>query len=326
MRVRAFHLILTIALFVACGDKEDASRKPSPATVDGLGAIPGEAKIVVGVNVAKLAESTLAKRTIRRLLAEDPALASRVEALLDGCGLDPARDLETVHVGIVEDGASYVLVARGAFDETRIVECVRKSIAASNGVLEARMVANAPAYVAKDGAGADKAWLAFGAPNVLILAGSEAWITKARDPAAAKVTAQGDMMGLIHRTDTAKALWLAGRVPGPIGKGVVEVTSGIVKAAPTGAWGHFQAGSGGLDLELNVEMTSDEDAYGLSEFGKKQLENIVLIAQTQGLGPKAAKIRLSATGKVAHMSLKLSASELGELEAQLDKGKEGATP
>ena len=319
MRLVRLQSLLVGLLIAACGNKDEGARSPSPATVEGLGAIPGEASIVVGINVARLAESSVAQRTLRRLLAEDPALAGRVESLLGTCGIDPAKDVETVHIGVVDDGAGYVLVARGTLEETRVVDCVRKSLAQSNGVLEARMVANAPAYVAKDEAGTETGWLAFGGPKVLILAASEPWITKARDPAAPKVTGQGDLMGLVHRTDTGKGLWLAGRVPGPIGKGIVDVTSGIVKAPPTGAWGHFDANASGLDLELDVEMASDQDAYGLTEWGKKQLENLVLIAQTQGLGPKVAKIQLAATGKVARLTLKLTASELGELEAQLDK-------
>jgi hypothetical protein len=312
--------LLALLALAACGDNEK-SRAPSAATVEGLGALPGEAHIVVGANVAKLAESSLARRTIRRLLAEDAALAARVEALLVACKLDPAKDVETVHVGVVEDGGDYVLVARGAFEEARLVDCVRKTLAPSNGVLEARMIANAPAYVAKDETGAERGWLAFGAPNVLLLAGSEAWMTKARDPGASKLTGQADLMGLVHRTDTGKALWAAGRLPASVARAIVDVSGGAVKGPPTGAWGHFEAGPQGLDLEANLDMASDEDATALVTFAKKQLEELAVIAQAQGLGPKVAKIQFTSAGKAVKLSLKLNASELAELEAQLDKAR-----
>jgi hypothetical protein len=204
------------------------------------------------------------------------------------------------------------------------VECIRQSLAASGGTLEARTVANAPAYVVKEADGRERTFLAFGGPNVLVLAGTEAWIGKARDPAAAKLSGQGDMMGLVHRTDTRKAVWVAGHVPESIGRAILSVTSGIVTSAPVGGWGHFEAGSRGLDLEGNLEMASDQDARGLVEFTKKQLEELIVVAQTQGLGPQVAKIQLAAAGKVARLSLKLNADELAELEAKWNK--EGATP
>src|SRR5262245_29949752 len=128
MRSAVLHALLISAL-IACGDREEKSRAPSPGTVEGLGAIPAEARIVVGANVGRLAESTLLRRTIRRLLGEDPTLLARTDALLETCKLDLAKDLETVHLGVLEDGSSHVLVVRGKLDEPAIIACVKKSVA-----------------------------------------------------------------------------------------------------------------------------------------------------------------------------------------------------
>jgi len=287
---RAQGLVCLILVAAACGNREERTRAPEPATVEGLGALPAESKILIGVNVARFADSTLVRRQIGRLLAEDPSLGTRVNALLEACKIDPAKDLETVHVGIVEDGKTYVMVVRGNLEEARLVGCIRESLSSSETTLETRMVSNAPAYVARDGAGTERGWFAFGGPRVLIVASTEAWLVRARDPSAPKVSGAGDMMGLVHRTDTKTALWAAGHLPERIAKAVVDVTSGIVKAPPTGAWGHFEAGHDGLDLEANLEMATPEDAVGLVGFGKKQLDYLDGIAQAQRIGPQVAKI------------------------------------
>jgi hypothetical protein len=54
------------------------------------------------------------------------------------------------------------------------------------------------------------------------------------------------------------------------------------------------------------------------EFGGKQLQSLTVMAQSVGLAPVVAKIKLHADGRIARTTIHLDAAELEALEAQLD--------
>ena len=199
----------------------------------------------------------------------------------------------------------------------KLVECLRASLAEKGGTLETRTVAGATAYLAARGDSPDKVWLAFGGPDTLILAGEEAWLAKARDPGAPKVKGSPETMALIGKTDTTRGLWGVGTLPPELAGALAGATQGAVTGPVSALYGSVDVDKG-LSAEANLVMATDADARGLVEFGGKQLQSLTVMAQSVGLAPVVAKIKLHADGRIARTTIHLDAAELEALEAQLD--------
>jgi hypothetical protein len=335
---RTIVVALCAAGLLACGLTQagcDGKKKKDPARerreaaahVEGLAALPAEARVVVGANVAQLRDSALVRRAFRQMLSRDPGLGARLEALQARCKLEPDKDLDSVVVGLSGTTAArdVVLVAKGRFDEAAIEGCVRSSLEEKGGSLEKKQQGGMTLYVAHGTASGGDVAFTFGAPGTLILADSEALLVKARDPAAKKVKDDGAMMQLIGQTDVRAGLWGAGQVAPEVGKGLVDAAG--VKAPATAIWGHLALDKG-LAAELAVEMTSDADAKTLLEVFQKQVAQYAVVAQVYALGPAVSKIRSETRGKVFVVTLVLAPEELAYVEKVLSGAgaKEGATP
>ena len=93
-------MILAASLAACHGKSKDAEvraqRIAAAAAVEGLDTIPADVHVVVGLNVARLAQSPLVRRKVLDLLARSPEAKRLLEGLLSRCAIDPARDVETV--------------------------------------------------------------------------------------------------------------------------------------------------------------------------------------------------------------------------------------
>lgn len=317
-------LVAACLLVVGCGDKkkqEQAARAKAAASVEGLDALPADTRVVVGANVGKLGGSALVQRAFTQMLARDPALASRLDDLQARCKLDPAKDLESVLVGLTgtTSARDVVLVAKGRFDEAAITACVQASLADKGGALEKKDQAGMTFYLAKNPGAADVAF-AFGAKDVIILADSEALLLKARDPSLPKLRGDKVMMGFLEQADTRAALWAAGHMAPEVGKGLIGATGGTVKSPAQAIWGHVELGDG-LDVELALQMASAEDAKALLAVVQKQLGQYALVAQAYAMGSIVNKIKPAARDQVFLVSLRLGPDELAQLVALLDRGR-----
>lgn len=328
-------LVCALSAAACSGRKsQDAPASASvsaPAGVDGLDALPGDARVVVGVSLEGLAGSALARRALKEAFASDPTATARFEALAHRCELDPSRQIESVLVaaGIPAEPDGLVMVARGRLDEAKLVGCLRGILGEQGGKVEDRRVGGARAYVATIPVGPEgdseepgRVWFAFGGPETLILATSEPLLARARDPRAPKLAASAAMKPLLDKTGSRHVVWAAGLLPPDWAALVAGAAHGAVKEGPTGAYGWLDLASG-LSLEIGVEMKSDADARALVEAGVARLDDLAALAQARGMGRLAGKIRLEPRGRTAWLGLTLNADELGELEAQLTDGRQG---
>ncbi len=330
------------ALVSGCGGKkkdaakEQAARVEAAASVEGLDALPADARVVVGANVPRLAASPLVKRAFAQMLARDAGLATRLAELQLRCKLDAAKDLDTVLVGLLGATAAreVVLVAKGRFDEAAIATCVEGALVDKGGALEKKTDGGMTIYLVKNAEGAADVAFTFGAKDVIILADSEALLRRARDPKAPKIKGDAEMMRLIGQTDARAALWGAGKVPPEVGKGLVGAAGGNVQQPASAIWGHVELGTG-MALELALEMASAADAKALLDVVQKQLAQFSIVAQAYSMGPIVNKIKSEIRGKVFVVTLMLDAEELAKLETLLDRkspsgdqelGNKGATP
>jgi hypothetical protein len=322
--VLAAALALTCA--AACGHKKNqaAERVKAAAQVEGLGALPADVRVVVGANVPRLRDAGLVKRAFEQMLRRDPTLAARLAELETRCKLDPAKDLDSVIVGLAGTTAArdVVMVAKGRFDEAAITACVDASLKERGGSLEKKQQGGMTLYLAKGTVSGEPVAFTFGAPDTIILADSEALLLRARDPAQPKVKTDQAMMALVGRTDTRAGLWGAGKMAPEVGQGLVAAAG--VKAPAAALWGHVDLQKG-LSAELALEMGSAEDAKTLVDVVSKQLASYAVVAQAYALGPVVAKIHAEAKDKVFVVTLALDAGEVQHVEQVLSGSKEPGT-
>ena len=70
------------------------------ADIEGLGAMPFDASVVIGAHVKPLTDSSLVARAIEQMFVRDPELRTRIDTYMRECGFDPAVDLESVVIGM----------------------------------------------------------------------------------------------------------------------------------------------------------------------------------------------------------------------------------
>jgi hypothetical protein len=319
-----------------------AERAEAAASVEGLGALPADVHVVVGANVPMLAASPVVRRAFASMVERDSSLAGRIAELQERCKIDPAKDLSSVVVGLLGSTSQrdVVLVAKGHFDEAAIAKCVEGSLTERGGSLEKKPQAGGvTVYLVHNpqGGGGDIAFT-FGAPDVLVVADSEALLLRARDPAAPKLTGNAAMMKLVKATDSRAALWGAGTIAPEVGAGLVKAGGDKIKQPASAMYGFANLDSG-LALELALQMASADDARGLYEVTQKQLSQFAIMAQAYALGSIVNKIKPAAQGSLFVVTLSLDGDELTRLESLLDRssnrkgppeateqGKEGTSP
>src|SRR6185436_11353464 len=87
MRMRRAALVAVVVLATGCGKKAHVVSGPSPE-VSGLAAVPSTAEVIVGMDAVRLAESPIVERATEMLLAREPDLAARWQALRESCKLE----------------------------------------------------------------------------------------------------------------------------------------------------------------------------------------------------------------------------------------------
>jgi hypothetical protein len=316
-----------------CGKKKksaatvQAERAEAAAQVEGLGALPADVRVVVGANVPMLAASKVVRRAFTSMVERDGSLAGRIAELQERCKIDPAKDLSSVVVGLLGSTSQrdVVLVAKGHFDEAAIAKCVEGALSERGGSLEKKPQAGVTIYLVHNPEGGGDVVFTFGAPDVLVVADSEALLLRARDPAAPKLTSNAAMMKLVKATDSRAALWGAGVVAPEVGAGLVKASGNRIKEPASAMYGFVNLDTG-LALELALQMASPDDAKAIDEVVQKQLSQFSIMAQAYSLGSIVNKIRPAAQGSLFVVTLSLDAEELARLESLLDKSPDRKAP
>lgn len=314
-------LLLCLAV-LACKDKPSQEEEPPakpPREVRGLEAVPASVRVVVGANVAAIADSWLVQRAIGQMFLRDPGLDERIGQLIAECRFEPARDLRSLVIGLGSgaDEDQAVMVATGKFVEADVARCVGKSLAADGGDLTSTPVEGRVFYHARGGSSREHSvWFTFGDAETLVVATSSEWLGKSVGKGD-KVAAAQPMASWIARTDTDAGLWAAGAVDERIGKDLVALTEGQVAAAPRAMFGHVRLGSG-MELELAALMTSGADAKSLLSLAKSQIGLASLALQRYGIGPYLSKLTVDATDDTVYVRFSLSEDELAQALARID--------
>lgn len=320
---RVTFLLPLLLLAASCRSKKESEQKireqrqRAAAAVEGLDAIPAAVKVVVGLNVPRLAKSELLRRKVLELLTRNPDAQAMLEGLLTRCAIDPARDLTNVLIGLGDrpDGErrDSMLVAKGNFDEAKLVACVTASVVEKGGSLTTRVENGMTIHAVKGAPGERNLAFTFGAPDTVIVAQREEMLLAARDPAVPKIKSDAAMMALIGGADTRAAIWGAGQMTASVGERLTKVTSGAVKAPAEAIFGHVDL-EGGVTIELNMQMQSADDARELAKFVARQLKTYTVIAQSYELGPVLSRMKSESHERVFRVSLAMEPKDVEKIE------------
>ena len=281
----------------------------SPASIEGISAVPASVDVVLGAEVPALARSALVQRAVSRMLLSDPGLSREVDQLFDGCGFRPERDLRTVLLAMksgAEDRA--LLVASGTLAEGSIATCVGRHMAQAGGRLVQSTVDGRTHYHADAPPDRLDVWFAFGSDDTVVVSSSSQLLVEALGDGP-RLVDDPELAGLLERARRPRpALWAAGRVSPEVGAGLKAASGGTV-GPPRAMFAHV-AFEGGLQAELGVVLASAEEATSAVSLAKSQLAVLAQVAQKWKLGRAVGRVQAEAEGSTLHLRLALDAAEL----------------
>jgi hypothetical protein len=318
--LRTLAILGAICCAVACGKKSGSNGPPPEVT--GLSAVPSSAKIVIAIDVEKLAASPVVARAAEQLLARDTQLAESWAHVRDECKIDVAKQIKrmTIALGPAPNAAQpgtgpMLMVATGAIGEAELSTCIRSLVGKGGGTLTAKPLDARTLYQVKDQN--RTMFFAFGSPNTVVLSASDKFITEALDAKGKKALDHPELAAWAKLANQNAPLWMMGRVSERVKGGLVRVSGGAIKTGPTAFVASFDL-TDGAKFDLNTIMASGEDAKQLESQIKAQLGMLVMIAQAKSMGPIVEKVKIAADGKLVRISAALTMDDMNHVLSVLD--------
>ncbi len=322
-RVRRQRVLAVAVILVftgACGDKkkkEEANPpadKPTLASVEGLQAVPASASVVIGLDVRKLVESPVVLRAVDRMLARDATLKDEFGAVLGACKIDLTKDVDAATVAMIPRGSTTdsLLVAKGRFSESALTACLGRFLGESGGRLESSEFEGRALYHQVGGEDPDGVWLSFGSKDTLLVASAREALELSLSDGEKLSGTKSALARFASRARTDAAIWAMATIDAAIGKGLVEATGGQVKPAQS-ILGSVDLSEEGMNLVLEVEMRSEQDAKTLISQVAIQAQGFAMVIQIDAIGPLIKKLQLGTDGPWATLGWRLSNQELADL-------------
>jgi hypothetical protein len=294
-----------------CGKKASPPSGPV-AELTGLAAVPATAEVVVGVDVAKLADATVVARAADQLLLRNSVLAERWQRLRADCKIDAIGP----HAGPAPGTGPVIMVVVGAIPEATLKDCVTKLVGTGGGTLTGKPLAGRTLYLAKDG---DRTmYFAYGRPDTIVLGADEAYVTEALG-SGKKATDNPDLARWLALVNQGAALWAVGRTDARVRDGLVRLTEGKLTAGPIAFTAMAELASGAA-LDLGAVMANPDDAKSLELYVKGELALLTAAAQWRSLGPVVGKITATVENDVVRFRAPLTIDDLNLLLSALDGG------
>jgi hypothetical protein len=310
-------LVLVLALAAACGKKSGGGPAPD---VTGLSAVPANAQVIIGADVAKLAASPLVERAVYQLLLGDPTLAANWKQVREGCKIDLVKQVKQMILVLGPTPAGgragtgpALLVATGSIPENDLSDCVGKLVGKGGGGITGTAAAGKTVYQVKDGARV--MYFAYGRPDTVVLGTSEAYVVEAIN-AGKKALEDPELAIYLKNVDQAKPVWAGGRVDPRVKQGLVGVLPGL-KAGPTAFVGSIDP-TDGVKLELGAIMASSEDAKHLESITNDQKKVIAMWAQAKSLGPMVNAVSIQSASNIVWFRVPLTMDDVNQLLIALD--------
>jgi hypothetical protein len=202
------------ALAIAGCKKDSIDKREVPAAVTaGLAALPKDATMVFGVDLAKARGTEVWKKYAPQLMADLPPELAELKA---ACGFDPITQVDTAMFTVgadVEDPKGVAALIKGQFKEDQIAKCMTDMAAKEQHEVAIAKDGKVTVYTNKtEGKNLYAHWVA--ADTVVLVPGA------LDDPAAARALAEGggadknaQLGEMLQLIDTGAVFWGAGALP-----------------------------------------------------------------------------------------------------------------
>jgi hypothetical protein len=315
-------VLVLLAIAAGCGKKSRrAPPGPSPE-LTGLAAVPSTAEVIVGLDAAQLADSPLVTRAIGMLLAREPELAGRWQALRESCKLE-IKQVNRVMIALGPSPAGgrfgtgpMVLISTGKIVEADLVKCVREIVGKGGGSLVVQSSQGRTLYQVRDGN--RTMFIAFGRPDTVILGNNEAYVHEAVGTGK-KALDNPDLAGWLKLVDQDSPVWVVGRVDDRLRAGLVRASNNTLKAGAKAFAGTLDL-STGVQGEVLVLMESAEDAKQLASLLNVNVVGMSWAAQAASLARIVQKISIKAQGDRVQVSAPLTMDDVNRVLSALDGG------
>jgi hypothetical protein len=292
-----------------------------------LDLLPAEASIVAQAQVTRLRQTRLFEKALKAHgdgRGDDGVASDSIKAYNEfrtETGFDLSRDLDSVTTAVpdhVDTSRTFLVVARGRFDETRLVAFMAKRAAGRGQALTAEPYKG---VTLRGQAQEPRVRLAFLRPTT-VLFGSVDWVKRAIDQSRGEATGPAlqkndTLMALIRRTRVDRGLWAVAVVPEklrdrlPVPGKKVTVRTGSVSL-------DFVSG---LQLDVIAETASPGDAQSVVQAATGALDLMrgfgpVVLG---GYGPYLEALKLTARSSAAELSVNLTRTQLDELIDRLER-------
>jgi hypothetical protein len=318
--VLATLLIVTVALAGCKKKKESPEPPPAPLPVAGLAAIPADATVVVGLDMAALADSALIGSALGRMFEGAPGLATRFERLATDCGVDVTRQVTHVHLAMAPGGTGSarraLLIATGVLDEVGLSRCLQAGVGAGGGKVTVRTAGGRSLYQLVEGR--HTVYFGFGQTDTVIVGPDQAWVEAALGDGP-KVMDASMLSPYLRAVDQRQGLWFAATMDRELGAALVRSTEGKLTAAPIAVYASADV-TDGFAARVTFAMPSADDATALAAFSRGELALGSMAAQVMGLGPVVAKIGVGVERDQVIFRANLTNSELKDVLTAVDSG------
>ena len=261
--------------------------------------LPADATAISGIDVERTKNSPFGRYLMEQISADEKGLAQ----LSHETGFDPRRDLRTVIVAVAPDRNQALFVAKGSFDQARILETAKTK----QGVVLVYEGLNVIA--AKD----ESHWIAFldattvlGGPAARVRAA----ITQAKTPTPQSYLAKAQTLA------SGYDAWVVSTDPaGGLLKGIPANQNGDMLRSIRQASGGVKFGIN-IEIDANATARSDRDAVALHDAIRFVAGMIRIKSEEQGVqavNTLLDSMRLSATGDQVSLHLSLPESEVEKL-------------
>jgi hypothetical protein len=300
--------LLLLALVGAC--RGGCGRSSAPDRL--LSQLPDGTRFVVSVDLSRIRATPLWNR-IAALAAESPEDRRRLTRLTERTGLDPLRQIHRIVAAFPDDARArgeFALIIDGeGFDERRLVAYAREE---SGAKIEAQPRGTHTLW----SAGGTTGGFFVGAQRFVL--GGGGWAGVLADLADGKggpgAAGNLELVHLVQRTATTRALWFAALVP----LDVRQLLMADPKQQSAGAVTRLAAGADlgpGLSAELVADLSNEADARALQariqatvRESKRNAKLLML-----GLGPYLDALQIQVTGPTLRLQLVLTEQQMKDL-------------
>lgn len=267
-RAVAMGVALCLISFRPVTARADAAKAWTAAKTN----LPANTEVVVGLDVATLAKSSLFQLAFPMILAQQPDIKSGLELVKTTCKIDPLTAINGMVAGTdKEQKQGAIFIAVTGLDEAKIVTCL-EAIAKAKGAKDAKVAVTKDGGITELTMGTDKLYLSWIGKDVIVMPltpGDKAQLVTWTG--GKKALAKAPVGPSVAKVDTRSAIWA-----------VSSVERDLEGMKMKGGYGGLAMAKGKLTIDLHIAMPNAVDATTVAD---KATAELAVKTNGPGLAP-----------------------------------------